>query len=404
MIDRPFMVFVISSCSSQNFRPVFVQRIGNQLAVVHVVDFLCFTSFDSTGDSSGSWLCLSAWSCMSDPLIFAVVFCAYRLCISRHASAPAPWSCSRRRRHFQWPTLLRLFQKADSFPQRLRLLSFPLPVFLLLGTHRVERTCCDCWSLTQAPSLLSVYQDWLSWSTSPASSLNLGHWSNCLLTLRIQSSLSPCSRNDSENVSNCCCSQVSSATASFVEAPSSNLCQVFWATLTPGISCARSMSLKIGCPQTVSVRLKKSLLANTHHLHPPDQQCLAKSFALVVLVCVSTWSVILLMLSCLGLGGSRRNVSLYCNRLTSNFVSVLNLRYLDVLVPRVGHFSDGSVSVTRVWTRIHHVIHMTQKDGIVFWYKEEVPIGIVFEQRRLVQAYQVLEQLCIIHNIIIPTR
>ena len=32
--------------------------------------------------------------------------------------SPCPWS--RRRRHLQWPTLLRLFQKADSFPQCLR--------------------------------------------------------------------------------------------------------------------------------------------------------------------------------------------------------------------------------------------------------------------------------------------
>ena len=54
------------------------------------------------------------------------------------------------------------------------------------------------------------------------------------------------------------------------------------------------------------------------------------------------------MLGCLGLGGSRRNFALYCNRLISNFVSALNLRYLDVLLPRCGRFSDGSVSVTLV--------------------------------------------------------
>ena len=72
------------------------------------------------------------------------------------------------------------------------------------------------------------------------------------------------------------------------------------------------------------------------------------------------------MLGCLGLDGSLRNMSLYRNRLICNFVSALNLRHLDVLIRRVGHFSDGSVSVTLVWTRIHHVIHVTQKDRIVF--------------------------------------
>ena len=78
------------------------------------------------------------------------------------------------------------------------------------------------------------------------------------------------------------------------------------------------------------------------------------------------------MLRCLGLGGSRRNLSLYHNRTISNFVSVLDLRYLDVLVHLIVHFSDGPVSVTLVWSRIHHVIHVTQKDRIVFRYKKRV--------------------------------
>ena len=51
--------------------------------------------------------------------------------------------------------------------------------------------------------------------------------------------------------------------------------------------------------------------------------------------------------------------------------------------------SDGYVSVTLVWTRIHHVIHVTQKDRIVFRYKEETHICIVLvEQLRLAQAFQ----------------
>ena len=62
---------------------------------------------------------------------------------------------------------------------------------------------------------------------------------------------------------------------------------------------------------------------------------------------------------------------------------------------RVGHLPDGSVSVTLVWTRIYHVIHV-KKDRIVFRYKEETRICIVLvEQRRLVQASGVLEQLCL---------
>ena len=52
--------------------------------------------------------------------------------------------------------------------------------------------------------------------------------------------------------------------------------------------------------------------------------------------------------------------------------------YLNVLVPRVGHFSDGSVSVTLVWTRIHHVIHVTQKNRIVFRCREETRICVIF--------------------------
>ena len=55
--------------------------------------------------------------------------------------------------------------------------------------------------------------------------------------------------------------------------------------------------------------------------------------------------------------------------------------------PRVGHFSDGSVSVKLVWTRIHHVIHETQKDRIVFRHREETRICVIpVKQRRLAQA------------------
>ena len=50
----------------------------------------------------------------------------------------------------------------------------------------------------------------------------------------------------------------SSATVSFFEASSSKLCQVFWATLTPMISCAKSMSLKILCLQIFSTFMHQS--------------------------------------------------------------------------------------------------------------------------------------------------
>ena len=60
---------------------------------------------------------------------------------------------------------------------------------------------------------------------------------------------------------------VSSATASFVEALSRNLCRVFWAPVTPMISCAKSMRLKT-LLRTNSYRLIEKLLANTYHLLP----------------------------------------------------------------------------------------------------------------------------------------
>ena len=44
-----------------------------------------------------------------------------------------------------------------------------------------------------------------------------------------------------------------------------------------------------------------------------------------------------------GLSGSRRNLSLNRSRIITNFVSVLNLRHLDVLVHLIVHFWDGSV-------------------------------------------------------------
>ena len=78
------------------------------------------------------------------------------------------------------------------------------------------------------------------------------------------------------------------------------------------------------------------LEVNAYRVLPFWPAVFGDSFAFDVLVCVSTWSVIPLMLGCLGLGGSRRNLSLYRNRLISNFRSALNLRPLDVLVPRVG--------------------------------------------------------------------
>ena len=91
---------------------------------------------------------------------------------------------------------------------------------------------------------------------------------------------------------------VSSATASFVEASSSNLCLV-------------------ACDLVRQVNeLKNSLLKNV------DRQ---------------------LENSLFGLSGSQRNLSLYRKRIISNFASVLNLRHLDVLVHLIVHFSDGSV-------------------------------------------------------------
>ena len=47
--------------------------------------------------------------------------------------------------------------------------------------------------------------------------------------------------------------------------------------------------------------------------------------------------------SMFGLSGSRQILSLYRNRIISNFVSALNLRHLGVLVHLIVHFSGGSV-------------------------------------------------------------
>ena len=73
--------------------------------------FICLCSFDSmeTTNSSRSWLCLLALSCQSDPLIISTVL-----------RSPSRSSCYRRLH----PVMI-------------------CALVLFLGTHRVERTCCN---------------------------------------------------------------------------------------------------------------------------------------------------------------------------------------------------------------------------------------------------------------------
>ena len=86
-IDRSFMVFVISLCSSRNF--VWIRpRIVEARSAAHDGELCvparssgCFCSFDSmeTTNSSGCWLCSSAWSWKSDPLIISAVTSVLRV-------------------------------------------------------------------------------------------------------------------------------------------------------------------------------------------------------------------------------------------------------------------------------------------------------------------------------------
>ena len=76
-----------------------------------------------TTNLSRSWLCSSARSCESDPLIISVVFRAYQLCISRHASVPS---------------FTHVHVLVGLHPVIIRTL------VLFLGTHRIKRTCCTC--------------------------------------------------------------------------------------------------------------------------------------------------------------------------------------------------------------------------------------------------------------------
>ena len=79
--------------------------------------------------------------------------------------------------------------------------------------------------------------------------------------------------------------------------------------------------------------------------------------------------------SMFGLSGSRRNLSLYRNRLVSNFVSVLNLRHLDVLVHLVVHFSDGSVVVVHSRSR-------TSSEDLFLQWKNLFSVFSVHESSR----------------------
>ena len=104
---------------------------------------------------------------------------------------------------------------------------------------------------------------------------------------------------------------------------------------------------------------------------------------------------------------SRRNLSLYHNRLISNFFGVLNLRHHLVV-----HFSDGSVVFvhSRSKTASVDVFHQWKNLFSVFlstWFKNRrfscihccIDKHRIFssERPRLAQAWQVLEQVCIVH-------
>ena len=159
----------------------------------------------------------------------------------------------------------------------------------------------------------------------------------------------------------------STAIASFVEVSSNNWCQVFWTSLTSMISDVKSMSLKIRCLQIFYRQLGNFF----------------------------------------DLSESSRNLSLYHNRLTCNFVSVLNLRHHLIV-----HFSDDSVVFvhSRFKTTSEDVFHQWKNLFSVFlstWFKRRrfscihcfIDKYRIFsiEQRRLVRTWQVLEQVCIVH-------
>ena len=200
-VDRSFMVFVISLCLSRNFARYSSKDRGSKIccswwwACIPARSSICFCSFDS----SGSWLCLSAWSCKSDPLIIPVVtvFCAYRLCISRHASASAltMFMFSSASPLSMGPTLLRLFQKEEVvlFRQRPRVcLSVFLCFYPCLYQYVCDRSVLrDRWSKSRtgvclwhspASSRICCVCRWILWLTRvvPSRSCPEGTMYRCL--------------------------------------------------------------------------------------------------------------------------------------------------------------------------------------------------------------------------------
>ena len=167
---------------------------------------------------------------------------------------------------------------------------------------------------------------------------------------------------------------VSSATASFVEASSSNLCQVFWATLTP-------------CDLVHQINeLKNSLLENVYRQ---------------------------LENSLFGLSGSRQNLSLYRNRIISNFVNVHWICDISMC-----WFTWLSISLVALWcsftlapgrrartcspngrTSFLYFCHTRFKNRRFPRIHCCIDKHRIFsiERRRLAQASQVLDQLCIVH-------
>ena len=103
-----------------------------------------------------------------------------------------------------------------------------------------------------------------------------------------------------------------------------------------------------------------SSISSSFSVGERSSKCLEKSLSVVWL----TQDVIFVLLFAVSSAttsfvGAMCELSVGCWRSSATLVSVLNLRHLDVLVHLIVHFSDGSMVF--VWTRIHLVIHVTQK-------------------------------------------
>ena len=127
--------------TSSDIRP----RIGYQLAVVHVVDCLCAFTPSIHQAIQQEVGCTCQRSCKSDPLIISAVFCAYRLvyqspCLcSRFHHVHALVSVATVNGRHCWGCFRRLIRFHNVY-----VIVFPFTCVFPLGTHRVERTCCDC--------------------------------------------------------------------------------------------------------------------------------------------------------------------------------------------------------------------------------------------------------------------